>query len=83
MEAQTMSKALRAPVPQNPAQWDSHAARALARQQFDSLERWLCSEEVGGMGLRGVEVGEERRGRELLRLRLQAHAERQCGHQPD
>ena len=53
----------------------STATSALARQQFTSLERWLYSEEVSGMGLRGIEVGEELRGRELLRLLLQAHIE--------
>jgi hypothetical protein len=53
----------------------SHAASALARHQFNSLERWLYSEEVSHMGLRGVELGEEQRGRELLRLLLQAHIE--------
>jgi hypothetical protein len=70
-----MSETLRTLVPQDPPKWDSQVARALARHQFDSLERWLCSEEVGVMGLRGVEVGEELRGRELLRLLLQAHVE--------
>jgi len=53
----------------------SHAASALARHQFNSLERWLYSEEVTHMGLRGVELGEEKRGRQLLRLLLQAHIE--------
>ena len=53
----------------------AHLAPALARSEFDSLERWLYSEEVRLMGLRGVELGEELRGRELLRLLLQAHIE--------
>jgi hypothetical protein len=51
----------------------SSAAALLARQEFKSLEKWLFSEEVSHMGLRGVELGEELRGRELLRLLLQAH----------
>lgn len=51
------------------------ATSALARQEFNSLEKWLYSQEVGRMGLRGIELGEELRGRELLRLLLQAHIE--------
>ena len=48
---------------------------ALSRIQFTSLEKWLYSEETSRMSLRGVELGEELRGRELLRLLLQAHIE--------
>ena len=51
------------------------ATSALARQKFNRLEQWLYSEEVSNMGLSGVELGEELRGRELLRLLLQAHIE--------
>lgn len=47
----------------------------LARQEFHRLERWLYSEDTGGLSLREVEMGEEVRGRELLRLLLQAHVE--------
>lgn len=50
-------------------------APALARNEFNSLERWLYSEEARLYSLRGVELGEELRGRELLRLLLQAHIE--------
>jgi len=53
----------------------SSAASMLARHQFNSLERWLYSKEVGRMDLSGIELGEELRGRELLRLLLQAHVE--------
>ena len=48
---------------------------ALSRLQFNSLEKWLYSEEASQMSLRDVELGEELRGRELLRLLLQAHIE--------
>lgn len=48
-------------------------ATNLARNQFRSLESWLYSEETSLLGLRSVELGEETRGRELLRLLLQAH----------
>ena len=48
---------------------------ALSRLQFNSLEKWLYSEEASQISLRGVELGEELRGRELLRLLLQAHIE--------
>jgi hypothetical protein len=48
---------------------------ALACQEFASLERWLYSEERHLVGLSGIEVGEELRGRELLRLLLQTHIE--------
>lgn len=53
----------------------SRLARELARLEFDSLERWLYSEQTRLICLRGVELGEEIRGRELLRLLLQAHVE--------
>ena len=48
-------------------------ACTLARSQFRSLESWLYSEETCRLGLRSIEVGGETRGRELLRLLLQAH----------
>lgn len=51
----------------------SSVASALARDQFHCLERWLYSTKAGSLGLCGVERGGERRGRELLRLLLQAH----------
>ena len=47
----------------------------LARHKFNSIEKWLYSEQAGLMSLRDVELGEEIRGRELLRLLLQAHME--------
>jgi hypothetical protein len=50
-------------------------ASVLARMQFASLEEWLYSQEVSGMDLNSVELGEELRGRELLRFLLQAHVE--------
>jgi len=50
-------------------------ASALARQKFNSFEKWLYSEQTGVIGLRGVELGMELHGRELLRLMLQAHVE--------
>jgi hypothetical protein len=53
----------------------SSASSLLARQEFKSLEKWLYSEDVSNMSLRGVELGEELRGRELLRLLLQSHIE--------
>lgn len=37
------------------------------------MERWLCSEETHLMGLREIEVEEEKRGRNLLKLLLQSH----------
>lgn len=46
-----------------------------ARHTFESLEKWLYSEETRLLGLREVELGEELQGRELLRLLLQAHIE--------
>jgi len=54
---------------------DSREASSLARRQFTSLEQWLYSKEAGCMDLTGVEQGEELRGRELLRLLLQAHVD--------
>ena len=49
------------------------AASILARKQFANLEEWLYSQKVSRMDLNCVELGEELRGRELLRLLLQAH----------
>ena len=49
------------------------SAELLARYEFDSLEKWLYSSEAHSLPLRGVEVAEQRRGRELLHLLLQAH----------
>jgi len=51
------------------------SAELLARYEFDTLEKWLYSSEAHSLPLRGVEVAEQRRGRELLRLLLQAHVE--------
>ena len=51
------------------------SAELLARYEFDSLEKWLYSPEAHSLPLRGVEVAEQSRGRELLRLLLQAHVE--------
>ena len=46
-----------------------------ARREFDSLEKWLYCEDATALGLRGIELGEELRGRQLMRLLLQAHVE--------
>jgi len=43
------------------------------RQAFEGLERWLYSRKSGLMAFHEVEIEEERRGREVLRLLLQAH----------
>lgn len=47
-----------------------------ARRQFRSLEDWLSSKELQRAGLASVEVGTRTRGREVLRLLVQAHADR-------
>ncbi|MEW6746443.1 MAG: ISKra4 family transposase [Planctomycetota bacterium] len=49
------------------------SAGALGRQAFWDLERWLCSGKSAGLALQQIEIEEERRGREMLRLLLQAH----------
>jgi hypothetical protein len=49
------------------------AAVFLGRQAFCDLERWLASGPCSELGLPVVERETERRGRELLRLQLQAH----------
>lgn len=54
---------------------NSQLTSVLARHKFDTLEKWLWSEETQLLGLREVELGEEIQGRELLRLLLQAHIE--------
>jgi len=50
----------------------SPAARS-GRQAFWDLERWLYGGDSGTWGLQAIEVEEERRGREMLRLLLQGH----------
>lgn len=45
----------------------------LAREEFNELERWLNSDGARCLSLNGVECSQERRGRELMRLLLQAH----------
>ena len=52
------------------------AASLLARHQFRSLEQWLYCSETRRMDLRGIELGEETQGREMLRLLLQAHVDK-------
>ena len=52
-----------------------NSAELLARYEFDNLEKWLYSSQAHSLPLRGIEVAEQRRGRELLRLLLQAHVE--------
>ncbi|MGH8526418.1 MAG: hypothetical protein ACREXY_20080, partial [Gammaproteobacteria bacterium] len=51
----------------------STPALELGRTAFWDLEHWLASERSMQLGLLGVERETERRGRELLRLQLQAH----------
>ena len=51
------------------------ATSTMAQQQFNRLERWLGSPEVNRLGLLELERGTELRGRELLRLLLQAHVQ--------
>ena len=51
------------------------SAELLARYQFETLEKWLYSPEAHSLSLRDIEVAEQKRGRELLRLLLQAHVE--------
>ncbi len=53
----------------------NRSAELLARYEFDSLEKWLYSSQAHSLPLRGIEVAEQKRGRELLRLLLQAHVE--------
>lgn len=69
----TQMSAIRPAPPQSSQAIIPQAACLLARHQFRGLESWLYSEETRLLGLRSVELGEETRGRELLRLLLQAH----------
>ena len=57
------------------SQQSGPATSVLARQKFNSLEKWLYSQQTSQMALHEVELGEEIQGRELLRLLLQAHVE--------
>jgi hypothetical protein len=49
------------------------AHATLGREAFRDLERWLASAICQQLGLPAVERETERRGRELMRLQLQAH----------
>jgi len=60
--------------PRSPA---TNGPREGARLQFRSLEDWLDSDEALSSGLRGVELGIETRGREIQRLLVQSHVDRQ------
>ncbi len=44
--------------------------------QFNKIEQWLCSQQAQTMSLGEVELAEEKRGRELLRLMLQDHVDK-------
>jgi len=48
-------------------------SREQARTEFKSLETWLFSEEAMAFPLHEIEREQERRGREVHRLMLQAH----------
>ena len=56
--------------------WGGSAPGERARLRFRSLEDWLDSDQVLRAGLQSVEVGTEARGREVLRLLLQAYLDR-------
>lgn len=51
------------------------ASPGLGRQAFWDLERWLYAGDSQSWGLRDIEVEEERRARDMLRLLLQGHIE--------
>lgn len=50
--------------------------RFQARRAFDDLESWVLSEEAFGLAEHDVEAQIERRGREVMRLTLQAYLNR-------
>lgn len=54
---------------------DPASAVETARAAFARLEEWLLAEDTLGLPLHDVEVEQERRGREVMRLQLQAHLE--------
>ena len=60
----------------NPPLPGGSGPREGAQHQFRSLEDWLDSDTVLRAGLRSVELGTETRGREILRLLVQAHIDR-------
>ena len=61
--------------PQNSQSLIPQAASLIARHQFRSLEQWLYSDRTQRMDIRGIELGGETQGREMLRLLLQAHVD--------
>lgn len=67
MSAESTARSLLSVVPA----W--RLSREQARTEFKSLETWLFSEEAMGLPLDEIEREQERRGREVHRLMLQAH----------
>lgn len=57
------------------AQRSCRSTQLLAHRQFDELEAWLYCAQAHSLALRDVEIQEQQRGRELLRLLLQAHVD--------
>ena len=58
-----------------PTTRSARSTELLAHREFDELEKWLYCAEAHSLALRDVEIQEQRRGRELLRLLLQAHVD--------
>ena len=67
--SQTAPKMTVSPLCSNERYDESKSTRC----QFDKIEQWLCSAQAQTMSLGEVELAEETKGRELLRLMLQDH----------
>jgi hypothetical protein len=52
---------------------DDQSSPASGLEAFQDLERWLSGQAAGAAGMSELERESERRGREILRLALQAH----------
>jgi hypothetical protein len=71
-EEPVMSAAVAVPLPAVP-RLTTLRNLARARQEFHALEAWLMSDESCQLPLHEVEQAQERRGREIQRLLLEAH----------
>jgi hypothetical protein len=79
-EEPAMSAVALAPLPTVP-RVAAIANLVRAREQFQALEEWLLSQESCQLPLHEVEREQERRGRDIQRLRLEAHvAQRGTGN---
>ncbi|HUF49804.1 MAG TPA: ISKra4 family transposase [Longimicrobiales bacterium] len=58
-----------------PTSWEPTSALGAGREAFRNLERWLCSRASRTLSISAIERETEQRGREGMRLLVQAHVD--------